>query len=164
MPAFLKSRSSHVPSAHTACSQYCCCKLSTIGEEETSWVEDKTAIFRKQVSLDQTVLHHSRKWAFPCVITRQADLPGRPFGFDFLMASALLHLHYMLITLCFTGNIGKGRGLISLSTSWVLLYFWHSGYLETALSPTIVLGSAEQSRFKIHSVWDRYTCLSSVVR
>lgn len=94
MPAFLKSRSSHIPSAHTACSQYCCCKLSTVGgEEETSWVEDKTAVLRKQVSWDQTVLHHSRKWAFPCVITRQADLPGRPFGFDFLMASALLHLH-----------------------------------------------------------------------
>lgn len=94
MPAFLGSHTSQVPSAHTACSQYSCCKLSAVGgEEETIWVEGKTAVFRKQVSLDQTVLYHSRKWAFPCVITRQADLPGRPFGFDFLLASALLCLH-----------------------------------------------------------------------
>lgn len=94
MPAFLKAHSCHVPSACTACSQYSCCKLSAVrGEEEAIWVEDKATVFRKRVSLDQTVLHHSRRWAFPCVITRQADLPGRPFGFDFLVASALLYLH-----------------------------------------------------------------------
>lgn len=94
MPAFLKSHFSHVPSAHTACTQYSCGTLSTIvGEEEVIWVEYKAAVFSKQVSLYQTVLYHSRKWAFPCVITRQADLPGRSFGFDFLLASALLYLH-----------------------------------------------------------------------
>lgn len=84
MPAFLKAHSCHVPSACTACSQYSCCKLSAVrGEEEAIWVEDKATVFRKRVSLDQTVLYHSRRWAFPCVITKTSRFTWKAFWFWF---------------------------------------------------------------------------------
>lgn len=81
-PTVLKPHCSHVPSAHTACSQCLCCKLSTAGGQGAAGAGGRAAGFRRQVSLDQTALDHSRKGACPCAITRQADLPGKPFGFD----------------------------------------------------------------------------------